>query len=55
MSMAEMELEQRKTRDRLEAQYRKEIEKMEGEYKLKVDDNEKKLLEMWQRRFAEEK
>ena len=55
MSMAEMELEKRKHRDQLETKYRREIEDMDKKFNEIADDNVKKLLEMWQRRFAEEK
>ena len=55
MSMAQMDLEQRKARDKIEAGYRKEIEDMEKKFHDIADDKAKKLLEMWQRRFAEEK
>ena len=50
-----MELEQRKKRDQIESKYRIEIEDMDKKFNQISDDNVKKLLEMWQRRFAEEK
>ena len=55
MSMASMELDKRKFRDKLETQYRREIEDMEKEFAKVAEDKTKKFLEMWQRRFAEEK
>ena len=55
MSMAQMELEKRKHRERLERQYRQEIEKFEKQFNEIAADKTKKFLELWQRRFAEEK
>lgn len=55
MSIAQMELERRKQRDQQELQFFKELEGMEKKFADVADDKTKKLLEMWQRRFAEEK